>query len=612
MKHTLFKKIQEKIHQSRSIGLTILISFSTVSFLIFLVLGVSVTQLMNQRTKKQYIDSTSSIARQEVLNIENYLVNLSGIANALHYDVIKGTDLSTEDIRHKFDLMYAANASEIISIALFQEDGTLVYCSPQSELKPGLKVNDQEWFVNALDEIENMHFSEPHIQNLFVSQNESFRWVISLSTAVEIMENGNVERGVLLIDMNYQNLEKILKDSNYGSLEQYAYLMSDTGNIIYHPKLPQIRNHRISENTGAILHATDDCYEEEYQSQKRIVITNTISYTGWKLVNVIPSSVLETNILSNRNMIVLMFSLMMIVLLIVNRYIAYRISSPLMRLTDAIHNTEHNRIDPEIYEASSREIQELGMTLDAYMAQIQRLMDDIVVEEEQKRKNELDALQAQINPHFLYNTLDSIVWMIEGEKYEDAVYMITQLASFFRMSLNRGKSIITIENEIRQAKAYLNIQKIRYKNAFIDTFEIEEGLENYLTVKLVIQPILENAIYHGIKESEMDGEIRIRGWRDGNDICICVSDNGYGMTEEEVSDILNAAKRKKVVKHGSGVGLINVDQRLRLQFGQGYGLHVESVMDEGTSVTIRIPAILATEENLTKYEGDKSHEEVEK
>ena len=242
------------------------------------------------------------------------------------------------------------------------------------------------------------------------------------------------------------------------------------------------------------------------------------------------------------------------------------------------------------------------------MNQINRLMDDMVEEEEEKRRSELDALQAQINPHFLYNTLDSIVWMIEGGRNQEAVYMITQLASFFRMSLNRGKAMISIGNEIKQAQSYLAIQKIRYKQSFQDYYEIEDGIENDMIVKLVIQPILENAIYHGIKEAEQDGEIRIHGWKEDHDIYIAISDNGYGMTPEEVRSILDEKKRPAVEKHGSGVGLINVDKRLRLRFGEGYGLKVESELDEGTTVTIHIPAIEATPENLERYENGKEGE----
>ena len=193
--------------------------------------------------------------------------------------------------------------------------------------------------------------------------------------------------------------------------------------------------------------------------------------------------------------------------------------------------------------------------------------------------------------------------MIEDEKYKEAVFMITQLASFFRMSLNRGHSIIRIDNELKQAEAYLNIQRVRYKQSFTAQFDIEDNIGSCLIVKLVLQPILENAIYHGIKEAEQDGLIRIHGYRSDDDIYIDVSDNGYGMTPEEVENILIETKRPAVEKHGSGVGLINVDRRLRLRFGDSYGLSVKSELDVGTTVTIHIPAIEATEENMTKYEG---------
>jgi two-component system sensor histidine kinase YesM len=462
--------------------------------------------------------------------------------------------------------------------------------------------------------MQNFHFSDPHVQNLFVSPDASYNWVVSLSLAVELNNQGQTSQGVLLIDMNYLKLQQLLENSNARFNGGYTYLLSDDGSFIYHPRQSQIQNGLLEENTDPVMNQEDGVHEETAAGGRQVTVIDSVSYTGWKLVTVITPEALRRGSRNVRYLILMVSMIALALMIVINRALANRVSGPLIRLNDSIANMEGVRnIPSEVYEGSSREVAELGTTLHSYISQINRLMDEMLAEEEEKRKSELDALQAQINPHFLYNTLDSIVWMIEGEKNEDAVYMITQLASFFRMSLNHGKSIISIENELKQAKAYLAIQKIRYKQSFNDTYEIEDGIENCLIVKLVIQPILENAIYHGIKEAEQDGEIHIHGWREADDICISVSDNGYGMTEEELDSILSEKKRPAVEKHGSGVGLINVDKRLRLRFGERYGLKVESELDEGTTVTIRIPAIEASPENMEKYEegGNRKRHETQ-
>ncbi len=592
-------------NKSGSFRTVILISFSAVSILMMAVVGMVFQNLMNRGTRNMLQESTQNTALQETLNIENYLSTIRNTANALYYDVIKKNDLSEESIRSNMQLLYAANSNQIISIALFSDDGTLLCTAPNAVLKNNLDVTEQDWFTSALAKVENVHFSQPHVQNLFQSASHSYKWVISLSTAVDMTQNGKAKRGVLLIDMDYQSMEQLLEESNSELSDSYIYLMADDGDIIYHPYQSRIQAGQYTENTTKVLTYEDGVHVEQVGDTQQIVNVNTVSYTGWKLVSVIPGSTLNLNERSSGSVIIMIISLTVLAIVLINRFLARQVSEPLIRLNDTIANMEGvTNLPPEVYENSSAEIEELGTTLHSYIAQINRLMDEMRREEEEKRKSELDALQAQINPHFLYNTLDSIVWMIEGEKYKEAVFMLTQLASFFRMSLNRGHSIIRIDNELKQAEAYLNIQRVRYKQSFEAVFDIEDSIGSCLIVKLVLQPILENAIYHGIKEAEQDGRIRIHGWREQDDIYLEVSDNGYGMSPEEVEMILNESRRPAVEKHGSGVGLINVDKRLRLRFGDAYGLKVRSELDAGTTVTIHIPAIEATEENLARYEGE--------
>lgn len=198
--------------------------------------------------------------------------------------------------------------------------------------------------------------------------------------------------------------------------------------------------------------------------------------------------------------------------------------------------------------------------------------------------------------------------MITGERYDDAVFMITQLASLFRISLSRGKTVIKIEDEIKHAQNYMNIQKIRYKNSFEVDFEIEKEILDGCTVKLVLQPLLENAIYYGMEFMDGEGEIHVRGYRKGDDVYLEVEDNGLGMPEEEAAELLNGEERPH--KHGSGVGLINVHSRLRLRFGDEYGLIIHSCPDEGMRIQIHIPYVAYTPENQRVLEAPERKEKT--
>ena len=207
----------------------------------------------------------------------------------------------------------------------------------------------------------------------------------------------------------------------------------------------------------------------------------------------------------------------------------------------------------------------------------------------------LEALQSQINPHFLYNALDSITWMIEGERNDDAVFMISELAKLFRISLSKGRTVISVQDELQHARSYMNIQKIRYKQKFSVTFDIDPVVYSYCCVKLVLQPILENAINYGVNSMDDSGEIIVTGQKREETILLSVTDNGFGMSEEEAELILTDSNR--VHKHGSGVGLVNVNNRIHILFGKEYGLTVKSELDEGTTVSICIPAVPYTDEN---------------
>ncbi len=203
-------------------------------------------------------------------------------------------------------------------------------------------------------------------------------------------------------------------------------------------------------------------------------------------------------------------------------------------------------------------------------------------------------LQSQINPHFLYNTLDSVIWMTEAGRYDEAIQMVTSLARLFRIALSRGRSFIPLADELEHARHYMTIQQIRYQDKFTAAVSAGEGTEGLYTLKLIVQPLLENAIYHGMAGCEEDGRITVTAKRDGGDLVIDVSDNGVGMPPEVVERLLDESQ-PQTRSSGSGIGVRNVHRRIRLTFGEGYGLEVFSEPDEGTTVRIRLPALTAEE-----------------
>ena len=233
-----------------------------------------------------------------------------------------------------------------------------------------------------------------------------------------------------------------------------------------------------------------------------------------------------------------------------------------------------------------REVENLSASFDHMVKKIQKLMATVRSEEVNLRKTELKALQAQINPHFLYNTLDSISWMCERGKNAEAVAMVNALARLFRISISKGHELIPIRSEVQHAQSYLQIQSVRYKEQFSYHFDVQEDCTEYLCNKITLQPIIENAIYHGVNGLVDEGHIEIRVRAEGEDVLFTVEDNGVGMEPEQIEEIF---RRKPDGK--SGIGIKNVNDRLKIWFGDAYGITIESVPDEGTKVTVRMPKV---------------------
>lgn len=594
MRNKYFRRMKK--NKSRGIQSTIMLVFSVISISIMLILGIVMYFRFSTLSRGKTIQSTEKLMEQAGENLEDYLVSMRQISDAVYYNVIKENDFSDQSdvIQQGMDLLYEANKGNLRSIAVYNGSGSLIAAEPVASQKEDPNVTRQGWYIQAMEKMENMHFSTPHIQNLFDDGTLRYYWVISLSRVAEFTIHGDPQIGVLLVDMDYFSISRMMRQINTLNNGQYYYLCDSNGQIIYHPRQIQISDGIASENSAAAAKYRDGVCEETFEGERRTVIVNTISYTGWKLVGVIPDSTFTHGMINVRYFIVMLMLLMVMTLVIIYWVVSVRISSPICRLNDSVMGYEAGG-KPEIYIGGSSEIRYLGHSIQSSYEKIETLMKRSVQEQNERRKSELDALQSQINPHFLYNTLDSITWMVEGGRNDEAVFMISQLAKFFRISLSQGCTVISIKDELQHAESYMNIQKVRYKNSFSIVFDIDPDVCSCCTVKLILQPILENAIAYGVSGMDDCGEIRVTGRIQEGSVILSVTDNGIGMSEEEVRFLLTDSGR--VRKHGSGVGLVNVNNRIQILFGKEYGISVESEPDEGTTVSVCLPAVPYTEEN---------------
>lgn len=587
---TIGKRILDLIKRfftNRSIRYTIFVSFTISAAVSILSITVSLYTRFSTQVTQVIQEENQNLIEQVNKTLDSNLRNLMKISDSLYYQVVKYADLSTESINEKLLLIYDTNKDYIQNIALFLADGELIETAPAAMLKDGSTVVDKNWFRYALNKAENIHFSTPYVQNLFVDSDYQYQWVISISRAVEITMDKTIQQGVLLIDISYDPIAHLFENISLGS-DGYTYLIDSEGVIIYHPKQQLIDAKVLQENNLVAATYKDGNHEETFQGEERVVTVKSVGYTGWKIVGVTPQKGLTLNNIKNRIFIVFILLIFVCILSMINSLITSKITNPINELEKSVNQLEMGALNIQIYEGGTYEIKHLGKSIKKMAAQIQNLMNDMVEEHESKRINELNTLQAQINPHFLYNTLDIIVWMIEDKRQEEAVKVVTALGRFFRISLSKGKTIITVADELEHVRNYLMIQNMRYKNRFEYQIIAEPEVMGCATIKLVLQPLVENAIYHGMEFMDGDGEIIIKAYLEQEDLYLSVSDNGLGMTEDMVERLLNGDVSSK---RGTGIGVKNVNERIRVYFGTEYGLSIDSKPDEGTTIIIHLPKV---------------------
>nr|WP_288825753.1 sensor histidine kinase [uncultured Clostridium sp.] len=575
--------------KNNSIRYTIFVYFTITALAAGLLITLSLYQRLSSQVAEVVQEENQSLINQVARSVESYLRTVMKLSDSLYYGAVKNADLSSQSINNEITLLYDNNKDNVDNIALFTQGGAMVESVPAARLKSSLDITGEKWFANALEKTENQHFSDPHVQYIFENNENQYRWVISLSRAVELTEGTSTTQGVLLVDLSYSSLEHLFDGVTTGK-GGYVYLIASDGEILYHPRIQLIDSGRMKENNKIASGYKDGIHREVFEGKSRIITVKSVGYTGWKIVGVTPKSVVSLNTIKTRLFIVFMITLILFILVLINSYISSRITNPIKELEKSVGILEEGDLETAVSIGGSYEIQHLGNSIKNMAIQIRVLMDDIVTEHEAKRKQEFDTLQSQINPHFLYNTLDIIVWMIENEQKNEAVKAVTALARFFRISLSKGKSVITVRDELEHVRSYLMIQHMRFKNKFSYEIQAEEECMELTSLKLILQPLVENAIYHGMEFMDGEGEIKLSVMRKGEDLIIRVSDNGLGMTEDQVQSLFSDAVHVTSAK-GSGIGVKNVNERIKLYFGERYGLTIDSEPDEGTTITILLPAV---------------------
>ncbi len=517
------------------------------------------------------------INKQIVMNYESYINSVIETANYIQtatimYDVRENTK--------PLDELYTANTEikkDVVSIILFDMHGKRVAGSLLQNERDS-NIFNKPWFTQASAIKEIYHFSTE--QGFSIAQNKSEK-VISISKYVSYISGKSTANGVLLIELNNETLTDLAKKTNLGE-SGHVLILNDQGELVYSSESGEARMTALSTPIARDMYLGSR--KASLDNINMFISVNTLIQTRWRIVTVSNINEIRNAMTRLTGILILIFLVVVAVSAIVAGIISFRVSHPINQLKTAMLKIEKGDFSQPLTVSGQIEVVTLAHSFNSMIIKIQDLMSNQVSQQREKRKMELHILQNQINPHFLYNTLDSIVWLAEHKRNKDVITTVISLAHFFRISISKDESFIPIEDEIFHVKNYLTIQNIRYVNKFTYSIQIDESLNKIKVMKLILQPLVENAIYHGIGDEE--GEISIKGVLENNTIIFSITNTGYGITNEKIEQMY------ETMRGGSerpSIGIRNVYQRLKLYYGDKADMIISSIPDESTTITLHIP-----------------------
>jgi two-component system, sensor histidine kinase YesM len=557
----------------------------SIFFIVTLIVGVSmllssvlITRLVFSRTDSLIAGTSKEINKQVVMNYENYLSNVIDTSNTLQKYILELT--KSGDKAQLVDILISTRNIErnIQNIALFDTTGLPIATSSGDPIISSIA--NLDWFTQAQQNPAIHHFSSSHIEDIIRGGSVE---VFSVSKSVQYYENDTIKDGILLIDIDTTNLKTLAAQTNLGTLGQ-VIITDEKNSLIY------------SSNSDCTV---SDCSSAKiadsiilggklvsYNGLSMYVNVNTIKYTRWKIATFINVDSITRSKNDALIRMIMIFIGTLVAITLSSTLFSRRVSIPMNKLKEHIGLIEHGDFDSMIAVEGQKEVVILAEAFNLMSQRIKELMQRVMNEQIEKRKTQFIALQNQINPHFLYNTLDSIVWLSENNRNKDVEKAIVALSKFFRMSISSEMSTVSLKDEVEHVRNYLLIQQIRYQNSFGFRLEIDPKVEQNNVIKLSLQPLVENAIIHGIVPEESFTQILIKAYEKDNATVVEVYNEGYGIDKQRIDEIHRMIHGEQ---ESTSMGLKNVYQRLKLYYGNKSDLFIESELDEYTKVTMIIP-----------------------
>ncbi len=584
-----------KLLKIENIRSKLLLYFFTLILLPIVTLGVLGNVIYSTSIEEQANVHTGQMIEQVTRNVEFYIHDMENIIYYLSNDpeVIGFLRLTSEEKQDETEgfhnkvqgilKTYTDIHPEIAGILVVNEHN--LYTSNVMQRISRDPLTEEIWYKRALASPKTMQlFSKPIGRNIKINLDDGADEVVSITKAVIDPVTGK-RLGVILIDLKLDKIKEVIEAVTLGK-NGFLYLMDGNGGIVYAPVNPivyRVKNEWLTDSANSIVKKIQD---SDFQ-----IIYKESAYTNWKTIGVFSLNETLKEVTNLRHYSILIGLITLVLAVAAAFFFTASIAKPLSKLGSLMKRAEEGDLSVRFNSKYNDEIGRLGTSFNRMIKEISNLIDMVYAEQQRKREAELKTLQAQIKPHFLYNTLYTIQWMAEEHGAKDVVAILGSLANLFRIGLSKGKEMISVQEELEHVRSYLAIQKARYEDKLTYEINFDEKILTHSVLKVILQPLVENAIYHGLNAKRGGGKITITAKEQEGKLYFSVEDNGLGITIEKLKEIRQLLSCDHRESGKTGFGIFNVNERIRLSVGKEYGLVYSSVYQEGTKVEVWHPLL---------------------
>ncbi len=587
---TAGKKLFRKVNLY-SIKSKLTVCFLALGLIPILVFGVISYRLYLGSLHKNVTTYSYEVIERIDKNIETYISDIENIlelrSDYYFQQYMKLTEAGDIDGNRKYTVRIWENfdtlrkmKTDLVNIRLISHSGQTISCFGNY-----WEDVDQD---PLFQELVNKTTDDVSIQPPYVNIRNKQVFTVGKS----IRGNAIGGTGAMYIDIGVDFLNKICSDIKLGQ-KGYVFLSGEKGDIIFRPKDADKQGYseEITYNPK-ILNSGSGSFIDTIDGTDYLITFKTSKITGWKLIGVSPESEITKNVGIINRIYLWLVPTVIIIILMLTIYLTTVLTNPIRELRSLMKRASENDLSINANIRTRDEIGQLAVSFNKMINKIKELMEKVVDDQAKIREMEMRAMQELIKPHFVYNTLDSIIGLLEQDRNDDAMNLIDSLGKFFRTSLSHGREVVTVREEMNHIRSYLEIQQFRFSYRFDYLFEVDDAIYGYKTIKLILQPLVENSIYHGVRSLEKKGLIVIKGYLENEKVIFEILDNGDGLNDESIAHINRILSGEEAITNENQYfGIRNVNDRIKLNFGPEYGLKYESRVSVGTKVVVSIPQI---------------------